>query len=99
MKISISVQNQGAGSFTGVPVAAYANSNPIGIQTISMSPGGSEELSWSWTPISDDEGEVEISFYIDPNDILEELSEVNNFVFHSNTCQYSGGLEFLLKII
>ena len=80
VEISISIQNQGAGSFTGVPVAAYANSNPIGIQTISMSPGGSEELSWSWTPISNDEGEVEISFYIDPNDILEELSEVNNFV-------------------
>ncbi len=80
VEIVISIQNQGAGSFTGVPVTAYANSNPIGTQIISMSPGGSQELMWPWTPISDDEGEVEISFYIDPNDGLEELSEVNNFI-------------------
>ncbi|MGY8703438.1 MAG: CARDB domain-containing protein, partial [Candidatus Poseidoniales archaeon] len=73
VEILITIQNQGAGSFTGIPVTAYANSNPIGTQTISMSPGGSEELTWYWTPISDDEGEVEISFYIDPNDSLEEL--------------------------
>lgn len=80
VEILITIQNQGAGSFTGIPVTAYANSNPIGTQTISMSPGGSEELTWYWTPISDDEGEVEISFYIDPNDSLAELSEVNNFI-------------------
>jgi len=80
VEISIRLRNQGAGSFTGVTVASYANSNPIGTQIISMSPGASEELTWLWTPISEDEGEVEISFYIDPNDNLEELSEANNFI-------------------
>jgi len=80
VELSISLRNQGAGSFTDVPVAAYANSNPIGNQLITMSPGGYEELTWYWTPVSEDEGEVEISFYIDPNDSLEELSEVNNFI-------------------
>jgi uncharacterized membrane protein len=80
VEISISLRNQGAGSFTDVPVAAYANSNPIGNQLITMSPGGDEELTWYWTPVSEDEGEVEISFYIDPNDDLEELSEVNNYI-------------------
>ena len=80
IEISISLRNQGAGSFTDLPVTAYANSNPIGNQLVTMSPGGFEELTWYWTPISEDEGEVEISFYIDPNDTLEELSEVNNFI-------------------
>jgi subtilisin family serine protease/uncharacterized membrane protein len=80
VELSISLRNQGAGSFTDVPVSAYANSNPIGNQLITMSPGGSEELTWYWTPVSEDEGDVVISFYIDLNDDLEELSEVNNFI-------------------
>ena len=74
----MTVQNLGAGSVAEVAVIARADSELLGTQTLSMSPGESAELSWSWTP--DHEGVVEFTFHIDPSDTIEETSESNNYL-------------------
>ena len=57
-------------------VLAAVNSVTIGTKTLSLSPGEYAELTWNWTPNQD--GENIISFYIDPNDEVEEVSNSNN---------------------
>ena len=76
--VTVTVQNLGAGSVAEVAVIARADSELLGTQTLSMSPGESAELSWNWTP--DHEGEVEFTFHIDPSDTIEETSESNNYL-------------------
>ena len=76
--VSVTVQNLGAGSVAEVAVIARADSELLGTQTLSMSPGESAELSWNWTP--DQEGAVEFTFHIDPSDTIEETSESNNYL-------------------
>jgi len=76
VEFSISLINQGAGSIPELSVLAAVNSATISTKTLSLSPGESAELTWQWTP--DVEGENTISFYIDPNDLVDEVSESNN---------------------
>ena len=77
-QFSVSVVNQGSGSFPEVHVSAYVNSNHIGTKTLGMSPGEDALLEWDWTPSSAVDTEIRIE--IDPNDQLEELSEDNNIL-------------------
>ncbi len=77
VEFSISLINQGAGSVPDLTVIAAANSITVGApKTLSLSPGESAELTWQWTP--SEEGETTISFYIDPNDLIDEVSDANN---------------------
>ncbi|HII42526.1 TPA: S8 family serine peptidase [Candidatus Thalassarchaeaceae archaeon] len=76
VEFSISLINQGAGSIPELSVLAAVNSATISTKTLSLSPGESAELTWQWTPGV--EGENTVSFYIDPNDLVDEVSESNN---------------------
>ena len=76
VEFSISLINQGAGSVPELSVLAAVNSVTIDTKTLSLSPGEYAELTWNWTPNQD--GENIISFYIDPNDEIEEVSDSNN---------------------
>lgn len=76
VEFSISLINQGAGSIPELSVLAAVNSITISTKTLSLSPGEYAELTWNWTPTQD--GDNIISFYIDPNDDVEEVSESNN---------------------
>ncbi len=77
-QFSVSVVNQGSGSFPEVHVSAYVNANHIETKTLGMSPGEDAVLEWDWTPTGDDVGNSSVRIEIDPNDQLEELSEDNN---------------------
>ncbi|MDP6662293.1 MAG: S8 family serine peptidase [Candidatus Thalassarchaeaceae archaeon] len=79
-QFSVSVVNQGSGSFPEVHVSAYVNSNHIETKTLGMSPGEDAILEWDWTPVGNDVGNSSIRIEIDPNDQLEELSEDNNIL-------------------
>jgi len=81
VEFSISLINQGAGSVPELSVLAAVNSVTISTKTISLSPGEYADLTWNWTPNQD--GENIISFYIDPNDDIEEVSESNNQFFET----------------
>ncbi len=76
--ISVVVKNQGAGSVADLSVIARADTDLLGTQQLSMSPGESTELVWNWTPSQ--EGEVELTFHIDPSGLVEESSESNNYL-------------------
>ena len=76
--ISVEVKNQGAGSIADLSVIARADTELLGMHQISMSPGETTELEWNWTP--DQEGEVELTFHIDPSGLVEEVSESNNYL-------------------
>ncbi|MEO2209052.1 MAG: CARDB domain-containing protein, partial [Candidatus Poseidoniia archaeon] len=75
------IQNLGAGSVPDLNVMARADGTLISTKTVSMSPGESFDLSWNWTPTA--EGLVDLSFHIDPNDMIEEVSETNNVLTHT----------------
>ena len=60
---------------------ARADGSHISTQTISMSPGESVDVQWNWTPST--EGLVDLSFHIDPNDLVEESNEANNLLTHT----------------
>ena len=75
-QFSVTVVNQGSGSFPEVFVSAYINSNLLGTQSLGMSPGEDIQLEWDWTPQFAVDTEIRIE--IDPNDQLEELYEDNN---------------------
>ena len=77
VEVSISVKNLGAGTVSDLPVLARVNSALLGEQLVSLSPGETEEISWEWTP--GDEGDAAFEFFIDPNNLIEELSESNNY--------------------
>jgi len=76
VELTISLFNQGAGSIPELSVLASVNGVTIGTQILSLSPGEYAELTWLWTP--NQEGDNTVSFYIDPNDLVEEVSESNN---------------------
>ena len=76
VEFSISLINQGAGSIPELSVLAAVNGISAGTKILSLSPGEYAELTWQWTP--SEEGENTVSFYIDPNDLVEEVSEANN---------------------
>ena len=79
--ISVVVKNQGAGSVADLSVIARADIDLLGTQQLSMSPGESTELVWNWTPSQ--EGEVELTFHIDPSGLVEESSESNNYLLQT----------------
>ncbi|HJL54605.1 MAG TPA: S8 family serine peptidase [Candidatus Thalassarchaeaceae archaeon] len=79
-QFSVSVVNQGSGSFPEVHVSAYVNANHIETKTLGMSPGEDAVLEWDWTPTGDDVGNSSVRIEIDPNDQLEEQSEDNNIL-------------------
>ena len=60
---------------------ARADGSHISTQTISMGPGESVDVQWNWTPST--EGLVDLSFHIDPNDLVEESNEGNNLLTHT----------------
>ena len=76
VEFSISLINQGAGSIPELSVIAAVNGATIDTKILSLSPGESAELTWQWTPSQ--EGENTVSFYIDPNDLVDEVSDANN---------------------
>ena len=76
VQLTVTIQNLGAGSVPDLNVMARADGTLISTKTVSMSPGESFDLSWNWTPTA--EGLVDLSFHIDPNDMIEEVSETNN---------------------
>ena len=78
VQVSVLVKNIGAGSVTDIPVMARVNSALLSEQLISLSPGQTEELSWSWTPES--EGDTAFEFFIDPNNQFDEMSDSNNYL-------------------
>jgi len=77
---SVSVINQGSGSFAEVFVSAHVNDDPLETKSLGMSPGEEVRLEWDWTPESSDKGETEIRIEIDPGGQLEELYEDNNLL-------------------
>ena len=76
VELTVSLINQGAGSVPELTVLAAVNGVTIDTKTISLSPGEYAELTWQWTPSQ--EGDNTVSFYIDPNDLIEEVSDSNN---------------------
>ena len=80
---SVSIINQGSGSFAEVFVTAHINGNPMETKSIGMNPGEEVSLEWDWTPEASDKGSSEIRIEIDPNDQLEELYEDNNLLIQS----------------
>ena len=74
----MTVENLGAGSVSDLEVMARADGSLISTQTISLTPGESVDVQWTWTPST--EGLVDLSFHIDPNDLVEESSEGNNLL-------------------
>ena len=77
---SVSVVNQGSGSFAEAFVSAHVNGDPLETKSLGMSPGEEVRLEWDWTPQSSDKGETQIRIEIDPSDQLEELYEDNNIL-------------------
>ena len=77
---SVSVVNQGSGSFAEVFVSAHINGDPLETKSLGMSPGEEVRLEWDWTPQSSDKGETQIRIEIDPGGELEELYEDNNLI-------------------
>ena len=78
VQVSVLVKNMGAGSVTDIPVMARVNSALLGEQLVSLSPGQTEELLWSWTP--ETEGDTAFEFFIDPNNQFDEMSDSNNYL-------------------
>ena len=81
VQIQVTVENLGAGSVSDLDVMARADGSHISTQTISMGPGESVDVQWNWTPST--EGLVDLSFHIDPNDLVEESNEGNNLLTHT----------------
>ncbi len=77
---SVSVINQGSGSFAEVFVSAHVNGDPLETKSLGMSPGEEVRLEWDWTPESSDKGETEIRIEVDPGGQLDELYEDNNLL-------------------
>ena len=78
VQVTVSLKNLGAGSAIDFPVLARVNSAPLGEQLISLSPGETDDLVWSWTP--DSEGDSIFEFFIDANNQFDEMSESNNYL-------------------
>ena len=74
--LGATVVNAGAGSVPSLSVTASAAGQPLGVQTISLAPGETEDLEWDWNPPSS--GNIQISIEVDPTDQVEESSEDNN---------------------
>ena len=81
VQIGVTVENLGAGSVSDLEVMARADGSLISTQTISLSPGDSVDVQWNWTPST--EGLVDLSFHLDPNDLVEESNEGNNLLTHT----------------
>jgi len=81
VEVGITVENAGAGSITGLEVMMRADGSLVSTQTIDMIPGDSIPLLWNWTPNT--EGLVELTFHIDPNNLVEEANENNNLLSHT----------------
>ena len=81
VQIGITVENLGAGSVSDLEVMARADGSHISTKTVSMTPGESVEMIWNWTPTS--EGLIDLSFHIDPNEIIDESNEGNNLLTHT----------------
>ena len=77
VQVSVQIKNIGAGSVTDIPVMARVDSAFFGEQLVSLSPGQTEELYWSWTP--ETEGDSAFEFFIDPNNEFDEMSDSNNY--------------------
>jgi len=77
---SVSVVNQGSGSFAEVFVSAHINGDPLETKSLGMSPGEQVRLEWDWTPEASDKGETEIRIEVDPGGQLDELYEDNNLL-------------------
>ncbi len=80
ISFSVSVVNQGSGSFAEVFVSAHVNGDPLETKSLGMSPGEEVRLEWDWTPEASDKGESEIRIEVDPGGQLDELYEDNNLV-------------------
>ncbi|MBL11883.1 MAG: hypothetical protein CMB46_03630 [Euryarchaeota archaeon] len=78
VEISVSVKNLGAGTVSDLQVLSRVDSALLGEELVSLSPGETKEVSWEWTP--SEEGEASFEFFIDPNNLIEELSESNNYI-------------------
>ena len=81
VQIQVTVENLGAGSVSDLEIMARADGSHISTQAISMTPGESVIVQWNWTPNT--EGLVDLSFHIDPNDLIEESNEGNNLLTHT----------------
>lgn len=81
VQIGITLENTGAGSVTGLEVMMRADGSLVATQTIDMVPGGSVPMIWNWTPNT--EGLIDLTFHIDPNDLVEESNENNNLLSHT----------------
>ena len=77
VQVSVQIKNIGAGSVTDIPVMARVDSALLGEQLVSLSPGQTEDLFWSWTP--ETEGDSAFEFFIDPNNQFDEMSDSNNY--------------------
>ena len=82
VQIGITLENLGAGSVSDLEVMARADGSHISTQTISMTPGESVGMTWNWTPTS--EGLIDLSFHIDPNELVDESNEGNNPVSYTH---------------
>ena len=78
VQIGVTVDNIGAGSVPELEVMARADGSLISTQIISLTPGESVQVEWNWTPTTD--GLVDLSFHIDPNNLVEESNELNNIL-------------------
>ena len=77
VQVSVQIKNIGAGSVTDIPVMARVDSALLGEQLVSLLPGQTEELFWSWTP--ETQGDSAFEFFIDPNNQFNEMSDSNNY--------------------
>ena len=76
ISIQTTVQNFGNVEAKNVGISFEAEGSEISSQTVNLNPGASKVLEWDWTPLSD--GSIPVSFVVDPDNLIEEISESNN---------------------
>ena len=76
ISIQTTVQNFGNVEAKNVGISFEVEGSEISSQTINLNPGASKVLEWDWTPLSD--GSIPVSFVVDPDNLIEEISESNN---------------------
>ncbi|MCP8305063.1 MAG: DUF11 domain-containing protein [archaeon] len=77
--VNIDVTVKNLGDFTETfDVTCYYDSTPIGTQTVTVNPGATDTLSFTWDTSSVDPGIYTIKAVADPNDDIDESDETNN---------------------
>ena len=76
ISIQTTVQNFGNVEAQNVAISFEVEGSEVSSQSVDLNPGASKVLEWEWTPLND--GSIPVSFVVDPDNLIEEISESNN---------------------